>query len=311
MKLELDIFDELECQLKELVISATRKALIEEKKQPITKEWTSLKEGAEVFQMMAGRYSDKINIDIYLKSFSSDNVTIDRASGKSISMNNPTLTIGLYVQPSVIQELPSNFSNRGLTQRFLFFLPKSFIGSRKIETREIPNDLEMAYKKNVRQLLELKLPSNNTSENNSKTGPAIPITLDDEAQLYLIQIQTEIERMLRNQDVNPDFKGWLGKLCGQILRITGLIHIAENASSDINDIKKTISKDTLIKADSLRNYFIEHAEQAFGIIGENENLDDVKYLLNKLKLDKYKGQGRIEMHEMWQVVKKRFKNQIN
>lgn len=44
MKLELDIFDELESQLKELVINATTKAMLEEK--PITKEWMSLKEGA-------------------------------------------------------------------------------------------------------------------------------------------------------------------------------------------------------------------------------------------------------------------------
>ena len=46
MKLELDIIDELESQLKELVITATRKALVEEKKQPLTREWMSLKEGA-------------------------------------------------------------------------------------------------------------------------------------------------------------------------------------------------------------------------------------------------------------------------
>ncbi|WP_200416558.1 hypothetical protein [Virgibacillus salexigens] len=34
----------------------------------------------------------------------------------------PTLTIGLFVQPSVIKELPNTFQDRGLTQRFFIFL---------------------------------------------------------------------------------------------------------------------------------------------------------------------------------------------
>lgn len=251
-------------------------------------------EGAEVFQMIAGRYSEKINLEIYLKGYSGDNVTIDRASGKSISLDNPLLTIGLFVQPSVIQDIPSSFSSRGLTQRFLYFLPKSFIGNRKIVTQVIPEDFKEQYFENVRKLLAIR------------QSHKVPLTFDFDAQKYLIQIQYEIESMLANHDINNDFKGWLGKLCGQIIRIAGLIHVAEKIHDDIENAQ-TISLETLLKADSLREYFIQHAERAFGIIGQKENLDDTKYILKKIQSDKFKGKGKIDVQQLWQLTKRRLK----
>ncbi|MER2078064.1 YfjI family protein [Psychrobacillus psychrotolerans] len=250
-------------------------------------------EGAELFEMIAGRYSNKSNLDLYLKAYSGDNVTIDRVNGRSISLNKPKLTLGLFVQPIVLQQLPSNFTNRGLTQRFLFFLPKSFIGYRKVETEEIPLEVEDSFKKNINSLLDIK-------------NAGLILTFDEEARQYLTCILEEIERMLSNQDLNPEFKGWLGKLCGQIIRIAGLIHVSENISNLLNEIPKTINIQTLYKADSLRNYFISHAEQTFGRIGEDKYLDDVMYVLRKL-LNGNNNPEKIDYQELWQVVKRRIK----
>lgn len=261
-------------------------------------------EGAEVFQMMAGRYSDKINIDVYLKAYSGDNITIDRiGEGRSISLENPTLTIGMFVQPSVIQELPSYFLNRGLNQRFLYFLPKSFIGRRKIIPNDIPETVIKTFNTNIRKLIKLKFPTN---KNNVETN-SIALVFDDEAKHYLAKIQTEVELMLLNQDMNEGFKGWLGKLVGQIIRISGLLHLADNVQSVDSDIPKIITKDILMKADSLRDYFIQHAEKALGIIGENQSFEDVKYLLKKITSKKFDGREKIDSQEIWQLVKKRFK----
>jgi len=251
-------------------------------------------EGAELFDMIAGRYSNKSNLDLYLKAYSGDNVTIDRVNGRSISLNTPKLTLGLFIQPIVIQQLPSNFSNRGLTQRFLFFLPKSFIGYRKVETEEIPLEVEQTFKNNIQNLIDLK-------------SDGLILTFDKEARQYLTCILGEIEEMLSNQDMNPEFKGWLGKLCGQIIRMAGLIHVSENISSNINEIPKTINLQTLYKADSLRHYFISHAEQAFGSIGEDKYLDDVMYVLNKLLSGNYNKVEKLDYQELWQIVKRRIK----
>ena len=251
-------------------------------------------EGAELFDMISGRYSNKSNLDIYLKAYSGDNVTIDRVNGKGIILNNPKLTLGLFVQPIVIQQLPANFSYRGLTQRFLFFFPESYVGYRKIEIEEIPVEVEHRFKTNISKLLEL-------GDN------GIKLTLDIEARQYLNYILEEIEELLRNQDMNPEFKGWLGKLCGQIIRLAGLIHVSENVSCNLNEIPTTISIQTLSKANSLRNYFISHAEHAFGNINEDRQLDDVNYVLKKLLGGSYKKYERVEYQELWQVVKRRIK----
>ncbi|WP_140422984.1 YfjI family protein [Ureibacillus sinduriensis] len=261
-------------------------------------------EGAEVFEMMAGRYSDKFNIDTYLKAFSGDNITIDRiGDGRSISLENPTLTIGLFVQPSVIQDLPPYFSYRGLTQRFLFFLPKSFIGERKIQPNEIPDYVVNIYNANIKKLIELRLPTQ--SDPNNPIKSSLPLIFNSEAQQYLTQIQIEIELMFKNQDLNEALKGWLGKLVGQIIRIAGLLHVTEYVQT--GTIPMSISKETLMKADSLRDYFIQHAEKAFGIIGQHESLDDVRYILRKIKSKKFDGKEIIDFQEIWQLVKKRFK----
>ena len=253
-------------------------------------------EGAELFDMISGRYSDKFNLDIYLKAFSGDNVTIDRKNSPSILLENPTLTIGLFVQPSVIQNLPVKFSERGLMQRFLFYLPKSFIGNRKIMPVPISSNLEEKFNSNIRKLLEL---------NQSNSNESIELKFNTDATNYLISIQTEIEFMLRNQDLNVGLKGWLGKLTGQIVRIAGLLHIAEYVQ--FGEIPREINKYTLKKSDSLRDYFYQHAESAFGIIGESESIDDLKYILGKIISKKFEGKEQIDYQELWQLVKKRFK----
>lgn len=254
-------------------------------------------EGAELFDIIAGRYSDKNNLDIYLKAYSGDSVTIDRKNSTSISIQHPTLTIGLFVQPIVIQSLPKKFTDRGLTQRFLYFLPQSFVGHRKIMPKPIPRQVKEEFYKNVRKILVF---------GNNRT---LQLKFDDHALDYLIEIQTEIESMLRNQDMDFGFKGWLGKLVGQIIRIAALLHIAEYVQDE--EIPNEITKEVLMKADLLRDYFIKHAEKAFGLIGQNENIDDLKYLLDKITSKRFEGREHIDYQEIWQLVKKRFnKSQI-
>ncbi|NSL53295.1 YfjI family protein [Calidifontibacillus erzurumensis] len=254
-------------------------------------------EGAELFDMVSGRYSEKYNLDIYLKAHSGDNITIDRKNSNSIFIPNPTLTIGLFVQPTVIQNLPRKFSERGLTQRFLFFLPQSFIGFRKIKPIPIPTQTKKIYEINIRKLI--------TFEHQKQKKEPIQLVFDEGATNYLIDIQTEVEKMLGNQDMDFGFRGWLGKLIGQIVRIAGVLHIAENIQNE--KIPNKITRKTLKRADLLRDYFIKHAEKAFGLIGKRENYDDLKYLLDKITSKKFEREEYIAYQELWQLVKKRFK----
>src|SRR5690625_4612295 len=227
-------------------------------------------EGAEVFEMMTGRYSNKTNIDIYLKAFSGDYIAIDRMGRESVILKKPLMTIGLFVQPSVIKGIPIQFQNRGLTQRFLFSLPTSLIGNRKVQPEEIKNEVKNRYSLNMENLLVL---SPNTKR----------LTFSKEARLLEIKLREEIEEMLGDQELSESFQGWLGKLAGQIIRIAGLLHISKHVSKKNKDIPKEIDSETLKKANQLREYFIEHAKVAHGIMGANENDEDAKYVLDKIK----------------------------
>lgn len=225
-------------------------------------------EGAEVFEMMTGRYSNKANLDVYLKAFSGDYIAVDRIGRKSIILEKPLITIGLFVQPSVIEEISSQFQNRGLTQRFLYSLPKSVIGKRKVQPKEIDERAKQKYSLNMNKLLEI------TSKKTVK------LTFSKEASLLEIKLREEIEIMVKDQDISESFQGWIGKLAGQI---AGLFHIAEHVTNNIDDIPTEIEKETLEKANELKEYFIEHAKAAHGVMGVNENEKDAKYILNKIK----------------------------
>ncbi|MGE1166839.1 DUF3987 domain-containing protein, partial [Peribacillus simplex] len=49
------------------------------------------------FDLIKGRYSSNTNIDVYLKGFSQDQITVDRR-GRTEKVDDPHLTVGLFAQ---------------------------------------------------------------------------------------------------------------------------------------------------------------------------------------------------------------------
>jgi len=272
-------------------------------------------EGAEAFQMMAGRYSnDKAsNIDIYLKGHSADNVSIDRMGRESIKLHNPTLTVGLFVQPSIIRDLPDNFQDRGLTQRFLYSFPTSKVGYREIEPNQMDRSVKDEFLTNMDKLLRIKIspPSPMATDEESfqltACNEPIQLTFDEEAGRYEVYLRTQIEDMLKDGDITDGFQGWLGKLSGQIIRIAGLLHVAEYVG---REIPSEINVETLEKANVLREYFIQHAKKAHGVMGVNENDEDAKYILKKIT-EKCQDEEVIDHQKIWQTTKRKLKEVQN
>lgn len=260
---------------------------------------------------MSGRYSENANIDIYLKAHAADYVSVDRMKKESVVLHNPTMTMGLFVQPSVIQDIPYNFQNRGLTQRFLYSLPKSIVGYRSREPQEMAVEVEARFIRNIRKLLEMK-PSDGLIQQDQLESKSIELTFDDKAYQLMLQLEDEREVMLRNPDIPDNLLGWLGKLTGQVIRIAALFYIADNVSSNKNDVPLTISRETLARANKLRDYFISHSEAAHGAMGANKNDKDAKYVIKRInEADKLKNRESIDYQELWQVVKRRFKRSEN
>ena len=113
-----------------------------------------------IFDMLAGIYTKNVNIDVFLKAHSGDDIRVDRIGRSSESIFHPALTVLLAVQPSVLSGMMSNgvFRGRGLTARFMYCMPQSKVGDRKYRTQPIPDEVSRCYEVLIRNLLQEETP---------------------------------------------------------------------------------------------------------------------------------------------------------
>ncbi|WML56672.1 YfjI family protein [Neobacillus sp. PS2-9] len=257
---------------------------------------------AGLFDMVKGLYSGKINLEVYLKGHSGDYLRVDRRTRTEI-VESPCITIGIFGQPDTVKNLPPIFQGRGFMARFLYSLPKDLKGYRKVRPESIPEDVRATYNKNIKLLMK-----------QSMKKPLV-LTFDAEADPLFADYQERIENELRDGGSLSNIPEWGGKIVGNIARIAGLLHIANQLDIDdsLECIPEKISSVTVYKAILLSNYFIQHAQAAFGTMKNDNQNNDASYLLKVLirryrKL--YEEIGHydclIPFRDVQQLVKKRF-----
>ncbi len=102
-----------------------------------------------ILDILSGLYSDgKANIDVFLQAHATSPSRVDRGSRDPIFLNRPLLTMGLTVQPQIIQVICVNktFRGRRLPGCFLYVMPKSRIGLRMLEEPPISSEVIEEYK---------------------------------------------------------------------------------------------------------------------------------------------------------------------
>lgn len=231
-----------------------------------------------IFDTLAGKYSQMIGIDVMLKGYSGDSIKVDRIGRTSEVINNPKLTILLMAQPCVIQGLMQNasFRNRGLTARFLYCRPSSFVGKRVYRSKPLTTEVYAEYEKCIINLLE--------DEAKDEL-----ITLSKEADLLIEKFSNELEPRLKGDLV--DIADWAGKLVGNICRIAGLIcRASTHRTVDFLEVADplVVSEEQMQNAIKIGEYFIEHAKAAFMLMGESDDIQQkcekiIKFLKEKNK----------------------------
>lgn len=223
-----------------------------------------------IFDLIAGRYSDKLNLDIFLKAYSGDPVMVDRKNGPSKQIDRPALTILLMTQPKVLTSIMGNgeFRGRGFLARFLYSIPKSIVGARKYETPDIPISVKEAYRVLITSLLSIPDADN----------PPL-IRFSPEAYEVSKKFFEELEPRL--VDDLEDIEDWAGKFHGQVMRIAALLHCCQYTTDAASS---PLSAETVQRAVTVGNYFLEHAKAAFDIMGmaEPQEEKDAKYILKRL-----------------------------
>jgi putative DNA primase/helicase len=223
-----------------------------------------------VFDIMGGRYSGGIpNLDVYLKAHSGNTMTIHRLGRDDLILHNPALSIALSPQPAVIQSLVSKegFNDRGLLARFLYFVPKSKVGTRNYQSAPISAGTVGTYRAVLKNLL-----------NKEFDQPHI-IDLSPQAFELFLAHYNEIETAQRRGGHLYDVASWASKLHGATLRIAGIFHCAINNNPE----HSKITSDTMAQAIKLTNALKSHAIATFNDMGVEPNMRIAKRIIEWIK----------------------------
>jgi hypothetical protein len=229
----------------------------------------------DVFDQMAGRYNPTAgpNLGVYLKGHAGDLLKVDRRGRPPEYVERPCLTIGLAVQPEVLQGLAgrAGFRGRGLLARFLYSLPTSLVGRRQAGAPPVSPAVADRYTLKLHALAaSLATPAGNEV-------PAL-LTLDREAAELLLGFERDLEpRLAAGSGDLAHLAGWAAKLAGATCRLAALLHLAEHLH---DGWAHPISSNTFTAAIGLADYLIEHARAVFDLMGADQRLEDARWLLD-------------------------------
>ena len=217
------------------------------------------------FDLMSGMYSKNglPNIDVYLKGHAGDDFSTHRIGRESTSVQRPALTCAYAIQPAVIEELPQKalFRGRGLLARFLYAIPESWVGRRRIAPPPVPDQVRTAY--------------HNVVANLACFNGSLKLRLAADALTLFQDWEEEIELMLAEGGALEAIRDWGAKLAGATLRLSASLHCAESG------LVPAIGRQTVADAIEIARYLIPHAQAVLGSIKTAESLveDDAAYVL--------------------------------
>ena len=240
-----------------------------------------------IFDIMAGRYSNKSNIDVWLKGHCGDAIYVDRMTREAECIMHPALSAILSIQPSVLDEIMSNttMTGRGLIARFLYASPPSRIGSRVFRTQPIPPEVTAAYRSLIFRLMALPI-----------VADAQTVHLSEKAFDLMADYFQEHEKFLVGE--GQAISDWASKYIGAVLRIAGLLHCA-----DMEDDKAEVTASTMSKAIQIGKYFLAHSTYAYSMMGTDLSIQKAKFVLAKLKK---KNISVIKRSELFQMCRGKF-----
>lgn len=216
---------------------------------------------------------------------------IDRKYG-SVTLSHPLLTFGICAQPQVLNNVISNqqFIGKGLTQRFLFCLPDSMIGHRKLIQDIDGTEVTKRYKELIYRLL------------NMPPNPDQCIELSCKATDLFTAYAEKIEYQMSENETLADYREFFSKLPGKTLRMAGLLHLCEHSPSEC------ISGETMAAAIEISKYYGQHYLKM--MCAESYN-DIPQLVLDKMiALTKKNGISTISFRDIKRSVRKLTDEQV-
>jgi hypothetical protein len=234
----------------------------------------------DVFELIKGRYSKgQANFGIYNRAHAGDDLWVDRKGRPSEFVKKPALTMALAVQPDVIRGLMENPSlrQRGLLARFLYALPASNVGSRDVKPPPMSSFVLATYRRKIASLVSLPPQLDDSGDIKPRE-----LLLSPKAEEQRLRFAAWLEPRLGQGGDLYSIADWAGKLLGAVLRIAGLLHLAEHAGQCAAGTPE-ISHNTMEHAVEIGFYLIDHARAAFDLMGADPMVYDAQYVLGWIK----------------------------
>lgn len=260
--------------------------------------WLSSEAG--IFDLLAGRYSGGIpNLDLVLKAHSGDAERVDRGSRPPVFLAHPRLSVGLSPQPDVLHGLANKpgFRGRGLLARFLYFIPPSPLGYRKLTSKPIPGDVRAAYDAGVKAMLDW--PQAIDADGN-ETLHALSLTEAAHADWREFALSIEAG-MLPGGDLEF-FTDWAGKAPGAAVRIAGVLHGIEHADGE--PWAHPIPEATMTRALNIMAVSLKHSVAALDLMGVDSNIAAARHAWEWIKRNRKRA---FTVRDAQQALKSYFK----
>lgn len=249
------------------------------------------------FDIFGGLYNDgKCNLDTVLKGHAGGTLRIDRQGRPSVHISKVALSVGLAVQPQVLNDISKGskrgFRGKGMLARFNYCFPKSTIGTRDVRKRKsIPANIKARFHQGMKTLLD-------TATRINTAGGQVPVVLNlsKDALAEWEDYQEWIESRQGEGGEFESIQDFTGKQAGQVLRISGLCHASDqlfgqdklssfSTSSTLSSQgnPNEISVDTLRPVIALSKKLIVHAQAAFDQMEDDGGISDAKVALKWIK----------------------------
>jgi hypothetical protein len=205
-----------------------------------------------IINILAGAYSDQVNLDVILKGYSGEPVAVERIGRAPVRIDRAALTIGIAVQPQLLSQFLNNdvLRGRGLHARFLYVLPPSMVGHRVVrDAVSVPDTVKLAYAYRIRELAKLQ-----------SASVAHELTLSPGALDAYYTWAQEVENQSGPGGLLDNVAdGWGGKLAGYTVRIAGVLKMLENP-----DPAMQIQAQHIASAVETARFFMAHTLAATG-----------------------------------------------
>jgi putative DNA primase/helicase len=220
-----------------------------------------------IFDVIAGRYNTTPNLDVWLKGHSQGHVRVHRMERATL-VDKPHLTVLISPQPAVLSGLRDKefMRGRGLLARFLFALPPSPVGNRKLLPCHMPARVTAEYHELITRVLDWR-----------PEEPRI-LRLSPEAYAAWKEFQRSTERQMADGERLCRLRDWASKLPGAALRIAGLLHVAR-LSRFLAAVSLELEESDMQIAIEICTTLTSHAIAVFGIVSEDPILTHSKRLM--------------------------------